>query len=342
MIAREVVKRALHFDYPPYVPLCDCREESDIIQLGSKALVPESTSPRVEGSDLLPVGVDGIMATREERAAGVRDEWGAVWRSLDNSSGWVIHFPLKEKFDLEAISVPDPHDPRRFELARQRLTELPEGMYILGSRSSSLFERMFYLRSPEELFCDMVTDPVKVGDLADLVLRHTLGLIEEWHSLGVDGIFIGDDWGSQQGTLISPSLWRRIFQPRYAKLVEASHTRGMDIFLHSCGDIFDLIPDMIDCGFDAINTHQPCLMGIDRLAETYGGKVTLITSPDIQTTMAFGSPEDVEEESLHILRAFSPYHGGLIGHGHYTWDTPVENADAMVRAFRSWKPPYAV
>ena len=123
-------------------------------------------------------------------------------------------------------------------------------------------------------------------------------------------------------------------------MTESAHSRGMDIFLHSCGNIFDLIPDMIDTGFDAINMHQPDLMGIERIAKTCGGRVTVISSPDIQKTLATGTPEEVEADSVRLLEAFAPYRGGLIGHGHYTWSFPVENADAMVRAFRQWRPPW--
>jgi uroporphyrinogen decarboxylase len=123
------------------------------------------------------------------------------------------------------------------------------------------------------------------------------------------------------------------------------HSHGMQILLHSCGDIWEIIPDLIAIGFDVLNLEQPLLFGtpaqngIDRLAEHFGGRVCFCTNVDSQRTLITGTRAEVVQEVQHIIRALARPEGGLIpladcGQDQHT--TLSENIAVMADAFEQY------
>ena len=144
------------------------------------------------------------------------------------------------------------------------------------------------------------------------------GIIEEYGQRGVHGVWLFDDLGTERGPMMSPALFRQVFKPRYAAQAHLVHALGMDYLLHTCGDVWELIPDLIEAGFDLLNLEQPLVFstpeqnGIDRLAEHFAGRVCFCTNVDSQRTLVNGTPAEVVAEAEHIVRALARPEGGLI------------------------------
>ena len=109
-----------------------------------------------------------------------------------------------------------------------------------------------------------------------------------------------DDVNSQDGWLISPDIYRKMIKPKQRRLVEAIKKKtDAKIYYHGCGAVFDLIPDLIEIGFDIINPVQVSAAGMDTqvLKRTYGEDIVFWGGGvDTQNTLPFGTPEEVAEE----------------------------------------------
>lgn len=130
----------------------------------------------------------------------------------------------------------------------------------------------------------------------------------------IDGIVVGfDDWGLQDRLMIDPRLFCKHFKPRYEKVWKYIHAKGMDVILHSCGDITTILQGMIEAGLDVINMDQQENMGLERLARDFGGKICFWNPVDIQTAMIKGTPEEVDKYALKMMMALGSKEGGFIG-----------------------------
>ena len=157
--------------------------------------------------------------------------------------------------------------------------------------------------------------PEKVQRVLDMVLEFTAARLDELarrFGQRVDGIFLTDDWGTQQGTFVSRKVFEQFFASRYAALFRAIHGHGWHVILHSCGRINDFVPRLVELGVDVLNMQQPQAYGLVEFGEQFRGKVCFLTTVDIQSTLPRGVEEDVREEARQLVRHWSTPAGGLI------------------------------
>jgi uroporphyrinogen-III decarboxylase len=146
-------------------------------------------------------------------------------------------------------------------------------------------------------------------------------------------VWTGDDIGAQHQMLISPSHWRRYLKPRLANFfAELKHINPrVKIAYHSDGNIYPIIPDLIEIGLDVLNPVQPACMDPQKLKRVFGDKLCFWGSIDEQHTLPFGSPQAVQEEVKHRLKTLGKNGGLILGPTHHVQlDTPMENFWAMV------------
>jgi uroporphyrinogen decarboxylase len=152
----------------------------------------------------------------------------------------------------------------------------------------------------------------------------------------VDGIYFSDDWGTQRGLLMRPDDWRRWYKPQYQRMYDVVHAGGGHVWMHLCGNVATIIPDLIEVGVDVLNPVQPQAMSVDALASEFGGKLCFFGGVDVQQTLPYGSPTDVGREVAHLVNIFGRCNGGYIGATSHTImpDTPLENIIALFQSFR--------
>ena len=112
--------------------------------------------------------------------------------------------------------------------------------------------------------------------------------------------------------MISPESWRTIWKPRYARVYQAAHAAKLLTFLHSCGNIVDILDDLIEIGLDVIQMDQQENMGLDLLGRRFGGRITFWCPVDIQNTMVRGSLEEIRAYCRKMVLALGRPHGGFI------------------------------
>ncbi|NLX96287.1 MAG: methyltransferase [Rhodopirellula sp.] len=156
----------------------------------------------------------------------------------------------------------------------------------------------------------------------------------------VTAVFItGTDFGTQNGPFIGPAAYRKLYQPFHRRVNDWVHQHTeWKTFIHSCGSVVALLPDIVEAGFDILNPVQCSAAGMDAatLKDRFGGRLTFWGGGvDTQQTLPFGTPEDVRREVLQRIAIFGRGGGFVFNTVHNVQaQTPVENLVAMYEAIR--------
>ena len=263
-----------------------------------------------------------------------RDEWGVLWdRRIDRDIGVPVNCVLEE-MRIEKLRVPDPRDPDRFAHFGPTI-EANAGRYLLARFSYSLWERAWSLRGMANLMVDLVENPAFVRELLAAVTDYHLALLDALAGYPMDGVFFGDDYGGQQGLLMSPAMWRAFVKPCLARMFDRAHALGYDVFIHSCGKVTAILDDLVEIGLNVFNPFQPEVVDVERLIGQYAGRLAFYGGLSIQKTLPFGTEEDVRKEVSHRLELARRHGGYVIAPSHeMPPDIPVRNVLAMVKTLQ--------
>jgi len=264
------------------------------------------------------------------------DDWGCVRNPRYMGGGtidWFEEFPIKDPEDLETHVFPDPYVPGLADALEEVIRTYGDRYVISVGPGWGIFENAWTLYGMEKFLRDLYLQPKFMEKLLDKVLEHHMAVAKQIVKKDIDMFGMGDDYGSQKGLLMNPSLWRRFVKPRLKKLFDIPRSKGLPIFLHSDGDVSAIIPDLIEVGVTILNPVQPLAVDPAWVKQRFGDKLCLWGTICIQRTMPYGSPKDVEDEVKLRVRTCG-YDGGLVlAPSHtVTEDTPVENVVAFIRA----------
>jgi uroporphyrinogen decarboxylase len=285
-------------------------------------------------NDMVRYSIRRPALLEEVRPGFYRDEFGVVWnRSVDKDIGIPDDYPLKRR-SLEGYALPDPHDPRRYQGLSSFVAAHPDRFRLI-SHAFTLFERAWTLRSMPELMIDMVEAPEWVEELLDALTAFNAQVIQDLLTYDVDGFLFGDDWGHQQGLLFSPGLWRRLIKPRLALVIGMVKRAGKAAFVHSCGKVQDLFPDLIEIGLDVFNPFQPDVMDIYDIKRRFGNRLAFYGGMSVQHTLPHGTPHEIRAEARRLMDEIGRGGGFIIAPSHHMpGDIPVENMVAFIEAVR--------
>ena len=271
-----------------------------------------------------------------------RDVYGCLWRTYGSFwRGDVGGAPSLEKAaiisdDLHSYTFPDVEAffPPKWRQHAQETIQQYQDYFLTTSIDFGIYDRTLMLCGHERGFMEMAADDGAIVELLDCVTDHFLEVIDVLATLDVDGIFIGDDWGDQRGIIIGASRWRRLVKPRTAQLIERIHQSDKIALYHSCGNISEILPDLIEIKLDVIESIQPEAMDPYELKRKYGDKMTFWGGLGSQSLMPFGTPEEVKAETRRLSKRMGQGGGYILGPTKTLQiDTPTANAAAAVEAF---------
>lgn len=210
-------------------------------------------------------------------------------------------------------------------------------MIVIGC---NLFEWGTFLRRIDNFLCDLAAEPAQAEALLDaLVERHLATLANVCRAVGdiADVCRFGDDLGTNGGPFMSPAMYRRFFKPRHAQLCAYVHQHSrMKTFLHSCGSIHALLPDLIEAGFEVINPVQTNCRDMEpaRLKREFGRDVCFWGGGcDTRDVLPHAPPAAVKDHVRRQLEILAPGGGFVFNTVHNILpEVPPANIAAMFGA----------
>ncbi|HLO31221.1 MAG TPA: uroporphyrinogen decarboxylase family protein [Anaerolineales bacterium] len=294
---------------------------------------------RALGEDLLLTSV-GWANSYYQGGRNYVDEWGIGWKSTDYVTPYgvgayteIVGHPLAEDSAIPGYKTPDPNRPELYSESDWVLRTFKDQYFIVGVTVTTMFETAWALRGYERMLSDLALRPEIAEQLLDIPYNYHLTAAKKLTQMGVDMIWIGDDVGAQNSMLISPKMWRRFFKPRMAHFIAELKALNpqVKVAYHSDGNIYPIIPDLIEIGLDVLNPVQPASMDPVKLKQDYGDKLCFWGSIDEQHTLPFGSPAEVQQEVLTRLKTIGKGGGLILGPTHHVQlDTPMANFWALV------------
>ena len=282
----------------------------ETIRFGNPERMPYNL-PEKYGTDFAFTGLTPSPDDRPQGKGISTDEWGAVWENIGICSfGEVKEYPLKDWKYLSSLNIPDITDRRRWEILEGARTRAGE-KFLLG-HGISIYERVHFVRGLENTWMDIYQAPEQLCKLIDVLVEMNLYTIEKYAEAGVDGLIFCDDWGLQDRLMISPDMWREIWKPRYKRIYQAAHENGIFTFLHSCGNIVDILDDLIEIGLDVIHMDQQENMGLELLGKRFGGRITFYSPVDIQQVMTQGTLDEIRAYCRKMVKILGRPNGGFI------------------------------
>lgn len=294
MDSREIVRRTIDFTGPERV--ARSFEPADMVSAGPELANPAGEWQRTHGREWLRI-----------------DEWGNTWARLDDTSkGEIVHGAMDDLAQVDTFQFPNLDDPEIYANAARVFAAHPTQWHIAGIAGFS-FSIARKLRRMEQYLMDILLEPEKIARLHDRVDEVIRAEVRRSAEAGADSIMIAEDWGTQTQLLISPRLWRQEFKPRFAQLCAYIHSFGMSLFMHSCGKMTDIIPDLIECGVDLLQFDQPRVHGIAYLASLQAAnRITYWCPVDIQTTLQTKDETLIRQDAHLMLDQLWRGRGGYI------------------------------
>jgi uroporphyrinogen decarboxylase len=332
MTSKEKVIRSLEFDKPKQIPtqLWDLPWAENNYKAELLKIKKDFPDDIIHAPSLLkkPVKVTGNAYKKGEYI----DEWGCTFENIQEGViGEVKNPKIAVWTDVSNLRVPDELLTLKID-AVNSFCKANKDRFILSPVISRPFERLQFLRGTVNLYTDFYENPDEVNKLLKIIHDFFCKEFEQWAKTDIDGLWIMDDWGSQNSLLIDPAMWRSIFKPLYKEYAEIARKYHKYIFMHSDGNILSVYPDLIEIGINAVNSQMFC-MGVENL-KPYKGKITFWGEIDRQNILVNATVQEVEKAVKNVYQLLYA-DGGLIGQCEFGPGAKPENVYVVYKTWRS-------
>ncbi|MDP6544444.1 MAG: uroporphyrinogen decarboxylase family protein [Phycisphaerae bacterium] len=298
------------------------------------------------------LGLDGrlvVLEYEDEFSTAAADVNRVKWSTtvIDNANagyGTTRVYPLAGADSVSAVEAyhwPDT-DKFNYQRAFAAAGKYGDTHAVRGPLWAPLFCRAADLFGIEDALVALIDRPVVMEAALERITDITVEIIERL----LDGcgdsmpiLCLGDDFATQRGMMFSPQLWRKFIRPHLARMFEVGKKRGKYIWFHSCGNITDVLGDLIDIGMDIWETVQlqTLAMPPEDLKREYGRHVTFFGGINTQK-LPFATPDEIRREVRRKIEILGEGGGYICGPDHtLNLDVPAVNAVALYEAIGSFR-----
>ncbi|NIA06671.1 MAG: hypothetical protein GWP14_03385 [Actinobacteria bacterium] len=260
--------------------------------------------------------------------------------------------PLSAAVTVEQIDAydhwpsPDWFDYSQIESQCDVIRNAHRVVVFMGDRLNRLaqLKPAMYIRGVEQILMDLSLSPRIAAAIFARIRDFYLAYAERIFSAAngkIDILLTGDDFGSQNGPLVSPAMWTEFLGPGFADYIDLAHSFGLKVMHHTCGSVEPIIPCFIERGLDILQSLQPEAAGMApaQLKRRFGERLCFQGGISVQSTLPLGRPEDVTQQVRQAIDAFAPGGGYILGSAHNLQaDVPIANAQALMDAYRRYAP----
>lgn len=237
--------------------------------------------------------------------------------------------PAKALADLKTLPLPDMRDDARYDCIRQMRRKYPDKC-LAASVFGAFDIPKEACTGMEPFLAWLVEYPDEMQAFLTRWVDNEVEVVRRAVKAGADIMFIGDDYGYNHQTFLSPRMWKRMVYPHLKRLIDEIHTAGALAMLHSCGYQMSLLESYVEAGLDMLQAFQP-LAGNDLAAAypQYGDRLAFVTGIDTQRGEAMG-PKEFQEDIIKAYRIGCTKPRFVLGTSHMLQYTmPEANVRAM-------------
>jgi uroporphyrinogen decarboxylase len=259
-----------------------------------------------------------------------KDEFGVTWDPVKTKDigdwGFVDH-PVKD-MEIGDYKFPDGSKKGRFYEAEKVAAQNPGCFNLL--QMTGIFDTAWHPTGIQDMLMGMALDSDFTGKMMDMALEYNLGILEQLPDY-IHGVRFIEDWGDQKCLMMGLKNWRRYLKPRLKEMYQACKKKGCAVFIHSCGNITELLPEIIELGVDVVDPVQPEVMDINLIKKEYGKDIVLFGGMGCQSTIPLGTPEQVLNEARERVALLSEGGKCIFGpSGAIPTEAPIENVIALI------------
>jgi uroporphyrinogen decarboxylase len=241
--------------------------------------------------------------------------------------------------EVEHFRIPDPLAEGRFDDAHAYIERYKDDYFVIGDLELTMFEMAWHMVGLEKFMVDMAMGESYVGALLDKVKAFSIGIGKKLVELGVDGIWTGDDFGSQNGMMVSPAMWRAMFKPRFAEIFGELKSTNPNVLVmyHSDGAVAPILDDLVEIGMDVFNPVQPNVPGHEpeALKARLGERLSFWGAIDQQYLLPNGTPHEIEQDVAEKIRILGAGGGYMCSPAHIIQaDTSMDNVETFIAAVK--------
>lgn len=272
------------------------------------------------------------------------DEWGLTWKKIGKYNEF-INPPLEGASISDVINYkfPDPDDPGRFRGVEEWARDLYENTdfaVVAGHSMFGVFELGCWLCGFNDFLPRLFLDKSFVHSLFGRILEIQKVVVGKYLDLVgpyVQMIETADDLGQQYNSIMSRETYREMIKPYHKEFLQFIKDKApkAKIFMHSCGSIHNLIPDLIDNGVEVLNPIQPTAANMEgwRLKQDFGDRLCFHGGVDVVDVLPNYSTEGVADYVKDHIQKLGKGGGYIVASSHNIQeDTPPENVVAMFKA----------
>lgn len=323
--------RFIYLGYPKHF-------RKDLAYDGTPVDVPEKFTPiRQENGDLLVMDSDGDLLAKMPKDGFFFDYPNHKLAGCKTIADMEVHRTF-----IETFNIPFWYDATYEEMGHKaRILRKNTDKFIIGVFDGHTFQAAQILRGWSQFPLDLMMNPGLVDGLLEILVDGHIKNFNQWYqyvSPWVDAIEMTDDMGTQAGLWISPDMYRKQIKKHHTRLYQHIRKTAPDLklILHSCGSVYDLIPDFIEMGIQILNPIQYTAknMELERLKNEFGKDISFWGGGcDSQGVLYSGTPQQVSDEVKKNLDIMSPGGGYVFASIHNTTEgVPLENIMAMYEA----------
>jgi uroporphyrinogen decarboxylase len=240
--------------------------------------------------------------------------------------------------DEDAIKKYEPPDPGKvgnFDFVDNDVKQYSGDFLVVTSGYGGIYERAYFLMGYEEFMTNLALKPALVESLLDKITDYKIEIAKKVIESGCKVGHNGDDLGTQFGTMFSREKFQKIMKPKIARLWKVYKDAGLPVMFHSCGNVTEFIPDLIEIGLDVLEPVQP-VMDLGYLKREFGKDITFWGGIDTQQILPYGTPDEVRKLASDTINILGKGGGYIIATAQEVMkDVPLENVKALVETIIS-------
>lgn len=266
----------------------------------------------------------------------IRDSWGITYRRNSDGLPVPVGHPIKRSEDLDNLP-PVIGMGAVTENMRRAATLFGERKALVGDMLGP-YTAGWFLRGNAEFLMDFVLRPDFVHAVMRFVTDSAKARIEEFAQIDTKAMILSDDLAHKDSTFMSPAHYRNFVAPYHRELVSFGHALGLKMILHSDGNLWKILDDVLACGFDGLNPLEPeAGMDLASVKAAYGNRICLIGNFSIVNLLRNGTPAGVEEAVINAIEDAAGGGGYIVCDSNIiTSEVKVENYITMMRATKKY------